>query len=591
MFARKMLAFLTEYNDQTPAPEGDEFVIPEDLSALSDGDLTELHAKAVESFDAVYGDGEGLDEAALDALAAITEGVEALKAELHQRAELSADRKARAAELASKVREPEAETSDMEDEDGAEDDEDEETPDAPEEEDAAETVVASGRKEVRVNLSRLNSRRLPRQETPSGEFSSMTDVLRAAGEGTGFAPGQGLRWGDVGKIVNKRLDGFNLATYRAAAAAGRHMRQQFNVATIHRPIPADLQIMSNDPTHVDDVLARAASEARLPQGSLTASGGWCAPSETLYDLLELESRDGIYSLPEVGFARGGINRTLGPDFSDLYTNIVGFSYTEAEDIAGDYDGAGGGSKPCYHIDCPTFEEFRLTLDGLCLTAGLLQQRGYPEYIARTVRGALVAHDHRMASKRLTAVVAGSDAVTMPAKPGATAPLLDAIELQVEQLRTRTRISRSATMEAVFPYWVRGAIRSDLARRDGVDVFSISDAQISAWFTLRGIAPQFVYNLDDLPTATTDVFWPTSVTFLVYPAGAWVQGAADVITIDTLYDSVMLGTNDYTALFTEEGWAVVKMSHESRAVTVPLSMDGSIGAAVELEADATETPAV
>src|SRR5699024_11631191 len=120
------------------------------------------------------------------------------------------------------------------------------------------------------------------------------------------------------------------------------------------------------------------SDLRLPNQSLVASGGWCAPSEVIYDLLELESRDGIFSLPEVGITRGGITRTLGPDFADIYNAISGFHYTEQEDIDGNYDGEGGGSKPCYKVECPDFEEFRLEVDGLCITAGLLQQRGYPD---------------------------------------------------------------------------------------------------------------------------------------------------------------------------------------------------------------------
>ncbi|MDF2694845.1 MAG: hypothetical protein K0S65_3228, partial [Labilithrix sp.] len=52
----------TAYADQTVEGEGnedDELVIPEDLSTLSDEDLEALANRAVESFDAVYGDGTG----------------------------------------------------------------------------------------------------------------------------------------------------------------------------------------------------------------------------------------------------------------------------------------------------------------------------------------------------------------------------------------------------------------------------------------------------------------------------------------------------------------------------------------------------
>ena len=221
--------------------------------------------------------------------------------------------------------------------------------------------------------------------------------------------------------------------------------------------------------------------------------------------------------------------------------------------------------------------------GLCLTAGLLQQRGYPEVIARTIRGALVAHDHRIAAKTLAEIESQSTAVTMGAVSGAAAPILQAIELQVEHLRYTSRISRSTTIEGVFPYWVRGAVRADLADRNGVNLLDVSDAQINAWFSLRGIAPQFVYNWQDVNTLGADEFigWPDEVKFLLYPAGTWIRGSSDIITVDTLFDSTQLRSNDYTALFTEEGWMVVRMGHYSRVVTVPINASGVSGQQIDL----------
>ena len=331
-------------------------------------------------------------------------------------------------------------------------------------------------------------------------------------------------------------------------------------------------------------------ESRLSGCSLVASGGWCAPSETLYDLCELESRDGLLTIPEIGISRGGIQITQGPTFSDIYSS-TGFTYTEAEDIAGDYDGEGGGSKPCFTVECPEFEDIRLSLSGLCIQAGLLQSRGYPEVIARTTRGALVAHDHRISGNLIAGIEAGSTAITMPTgQVGATAPLLTSIELQVEHYRYTHRLARAVTLEAVFPYWVRGVVRSDLSRRLGVDLLSVPDARIDAWFRERGIAPQFVYNWQDL-TGDADAFtaWPDEVKFLLYSAGGWVKGGSDVITLDTIYDSTLLGTNDFTALFTEEGWLLAQTCHDSRVVTVPLCANGATHGGVLIECDGSATP--
>jgi hypothetical protein len=334
-------------------------------------------------------------------------------------------------------------------------------------------------------------------------------------------------------------------------------------------------------------------ESRLPGGSLVASGGWCAPSETLYDLCELESNDGLLSVPEIGISRGGISWTTGPKFSDIY-NGTGFCYTEQDDIDGDYDGSGGGSKPCYTVTCPPFQEARLGLCGLCISAGLLQSRGYPEVIARTTRGALIAHDHKMSASVINAIVAGSTAVTMTAaQAGATAPLLDAIELQVEHYRYSNRMSRSTSLEAVFPYWVHGVVRADLSRRQGLDLLSVTDAQIDGWFRQRGINPQFVYDWQDINGTAATAFksWPTSLKFLLYAAGTWVKGTSDIITVDTLYDSVLLGTNDYTALFTEEGWLVAKLCEDSRVITIDLCPDGATHGGIDIACDGTTAPAI
>ena len=257
-------------------------------------------------------------------------------------------------------------------------------------------------------------------------------------------------------------------------------------------------------------------ETRLEQGSLVASGGWCAPSETLYDLLETESRDGLYSLPEIAVKRGGINFTKGPTFAELFTDITGFHYTEDQDIAGEYgvdaNGMGNdtaGDKPCYKVECPPFEEVRLDTDGLCISAGLLQSRGYPEMISRTIRGALVVRDHRTSGRILAEVAAGSTPVTMTAgQVGATAPLLKSIELQVEHYKYVHRLARNTTLEAVFPFWVKGVIRQDLSQRLGLALFDVTDQQIDAWFRSRGVNPQYVYNWQDITgPAGSFLAWP------------------------------------------------------------------------------------
>lgn len=624
-FRPSVVSLATAYADQSEA-EGDdvvEFVIPEDVSTLSNDELAELSASATEHFDAIYGDGKGLDDNAFAALSALTEGIDRLSVETAARETLAAEREAAAAELAARVRGTSPEAAPAEGAEvealAAEVETPAETPAVETPEAAAEVVADSvtaggGPREIRVTMANVRSR--ARQSGSAGSPTSLvadgystidtkdkgiTDVMFTNTGELNMPSGQGVDFGGLGQMVDRRLAGFQEHQYAKAAENGHHLRDQHSLAIIKKPFSDDLIIKNNDPIHVDEVLSRAVDESRLPGGSLVASGGWCAPSEVLYDLIgEVESRDGLLSLPEIGVARGGVSFTRGPDFADLFANILGFSYTEANDIAGNYgvnaSGIGNGNagdKPVYKIQCPPFVEYRLGIEGLALTAGLLQQRGYPEVIARTIRGALVAHDHRVNGRMIASMVAGSTAISLPANQvGATAPILTAIELQTEHYRAVRRMSRRTTLEAVFPYWVHGAIRADLSRRLGVDLLDVPDSRIDQWFRDRGVNPQFVYNWQDIAAtaATSFTAWPTSVQFLLYSAGTWLRGTSEIITIDTLYDSVLLGKNDYTALFTEEGVFTARRGQDSRVITVPITTDGATAAGVDIAHNGSLVPA-
>jgi hypothetical protein len=597
--AKRPVRFITDFEEQT----GDEsLVIPEDLTTLSDEDLATLSTQATEAFQAIFQEGQAdLSAEDLATLASLTEGIEALNAQTAERETAAQARRDEAAALAARVAPPAAEADEAAEHD--QDDDDvrvDQEGDAPAENDPplegdgeAESLAASGtrRGEVRLNLSALRGRQTAPRTGSRAESSTptMRDFAFAATEGGGLNVGAGMDFLDMGTVVDNRLRTFNVKAFAKAAASGRKMRQQFSIATVAKPY-GDLVIdEASSQAQIEDVLKRATDQSALPQGSLVASGGWCAPSETIYDVYDCgEVADGLLSIPTVGISRGGIRFNRGVSFNDLMSQ-TGFHYTEAEDLVGDYDGAGGGSKPCFKIECVDFVEERLELDGLCLTAGLLQARGYPEVIADAVRKALVAHEIRMDSRVISDLVTGSTAVSLPANQvGAAAPILTAIELQAQHYRSAGSLSDNTTLEGVFPQWVRGAIRSDLSRRLGVDLISVPNARIQQWFADRQIAPQFVANWQSIGTGAASGFtsWPTEVDFLLYKAGTWIKGGADVITLDGLYDSTLLGTNDYTALFTEEGYLTARRGCDSRVVTVPICPTGDTGGGVAIDCDGT-----
>jgi len=352
-----------------------------------------------------------------------------------------------------------------------------------------------------------------------------------------------------------------------------------------REFPEEAIAQTEDPR---DAMLFAVDESRLQGGSLVASGGWCSPSETLYDLVDISEAANLISVPEIQVNRGGIRHTLGPDYSVVFAD-TGFCYSEADDIAADYDGNGGGVKPVTTVPCPDFEDTRLGYCGVIIGAGLLQQRGYPEVIEDYINKTLTAHAHRMSASVINSMVSDSTAVVLASgQEGATAPLLTAIDLQATHYRAVNRMADTASLEIVLPTWTKAVIRSDLARRAGVDLIDVPDARIAGWFAARKVNPQYVVDWQDIATTAASAFLaaPTSVQFLLYAAGTFVKGVTDSITLENIYDSVLLGTNDYTALFTEDPFLVAKRNHDSRVVTVPICASGSAHNGVEIDCDGT-----
>lgn len=620
---------ITVFADQgEDAPvETFDLEIPENLSDLADDALAEMRSQAVDAFQTLYANGSFSDED-LATLGTLTDGIEVLSAEISAREEAAAARSAKAAELAAKIGADKPAPKDDEEaeapakgEDAPAEKSDEEQAPAPKADEdeaekkakaaAAETVevettaaeaevvtAAAPRGPIKLSGIRRHTP-APAPTTTTIEETIVEDTSRArltVADVPGFAADSDASFEDLAVALDRRLQGFNSGAYGAAARAGRAMSERHSLAVVRKSF--DERATVGSPESADAAMAFAVNEKNLPGGSLVAAGGWCAPSETVYDLLEDESRDGLVSLPEVNVTRGGIKFTKGPKFSDLYS-APSFNFTEEEAKAGKYSPTSAtdltnkvGPKPVYQVPCTEFEEVRLSAAGMHIQAGLLQQRGYPELVARTIRGALVAHEHKMSERIIAAMEAKSTAVSMDAgQIGALAPVLTAIELQVEHYRYAQRLSRSTTLEAIFPYWVRGAIRTDLSRRQGVDLTDVPDSRIDAWFKSRGVNPQFVYDWQAI-TGEAGAFkaWGNSVKFLLYSAGTFVKGGQDVITLDTVYDSTLLGQNDYTALFTEEGYLVAKRGHDARVVTVPLNPNGGTGTGIKLLANGTADPA-
>lgn len=489
------------------------------------------------------------------------------------------------------------------------------TDEGDEQDDAAVTAAARTRNPAVRDIA---ARRTGSPSLPPEVDRSRTITMHASTDVPGrFTTGQEIAtFGDAVRALSSHLDRYS-AVRHEGLRNGRKVdaktmvisedgtaRYRMGSFTRHggvefrREFPAELRVPEGQEGF--SVAQFAASERRLPGGSLiesmraavkagrpiTAAAGWCAPSAPIYDLCELSTLDGILDVPELQTDRGGwqIPTGGGPNFSTVWNGIGNSGTTHITE-----DGViSETTKYCYDIPCPGFTDVRLGVDYFCLTGSLLQRRGYPEVVSWFGSQAMIALPHKINMGFIAAIVAASGvATTIPADPSgddAISGLLAAVDLAIADAKYRNRMAFNGTLEVVLPMWVLVQLRAAGSRRNGVDMVGLTDAQIVEWFAVRKAVPRFVYDWQDaysgLATgpggASPLTSLPLTVQFLVYPAGTWVKAVQNVVSLDTVYDSTKLATNEYTALFVEDGWAALQMCPLSRLYTAPVDPSGVVG---------------
>jgi hypothetical protein len=331
--------------------------------------------------------------------------------------------------------------------------------------------------------------------------------------------------------------------------------------------------------------AAAEWRAQLSTGRLRALSGtvarsgliaaWCARGENWFNLCNQASLDGQLPLPERTVDRGGIAIAEGGgfEFGTVYDLIGDNTATDAELTA-------GVVKTCVEVPCLDMPETRLNADWLCITASLLQRRAWPESIEAFIAMALAAKAHKTNSRIIAAIVAASGTpVEVASCTGADAfsTLYAAVDLAVQDLATRSYMAMGPEFEVVLPVWVRANLRAAVMNRRAIDDPVKADSWLQAQFAKLGVTVHFVYGYQDahvtpapagFPGAATPIpALPTEVQFIIYPAGTWVKGTQPVIDLDTIYDSTLLASNQYTAVFVEDGWLALQTCPYSRVYNV------------------------
>ncbi|MFF2964235.1 major capsid protein [Streptomyces sp. NPDC057963] len=531
----------------------DPFELPDDITTLGDDELSALLEGAVEAFD-TRSTSSVITPKDLEQIRTLAAGVENIRTEQAARHEAATQAAAEIDALAAQVRggdpEPEPAAEITEPAESAE-------PVAADPEPEPQVATASLVSRPALDLSGVRRRQprvLPPPPAPTTHITAAVDV-------PGYTPGAALNFDDVVRGINSRAT--------ALKTAGGGVGQ---VISYRHPYPQETIVTDSSSAPEGTTVAMTASQqSRLPQGNLVASGGWCAPSETLYELTDTSCPDMLWDAPEIQLARGGL-RYYKPLSLDV--SAMTWVHTEADDIA-------GNTKPCFRIPCPDPVEVRCDAVGVCLEAGILTARHFPELIGWYLRNSMVAHEIRIRQQLFQQALNSATPVTVPATMGALSAVYAAVALQAADIIERHSLCETTALEVVFPWWSRNLFLADLARRNGVSIDQVTTSQIQDLFTPLGVRIQWARGLapavpTDIGAPTPALDWPETLNFLIYPAGGLVIGRGEEVNLGVIHDSSKFSTNDFTALFAEECVALVDRSVDTRVVTVPVCPTGETG---------------
>ena len=435
-----------------------------------------------------------------------------------------------------------------------------------------QVVTASSRRSMNLAAVRARqsggaggnnlSRYLPAEQSREIEIVASVDV-------PGYRPGQEIDLAQITEGAMRRSQGLK------TAGGGTGM-----VASYRLPFPQDLVITdSSSAPEGTSALTRSSDQKRLAGQDLVASGGWCAPSETIYDITDIACPDMLWDAPEVQLNRGGLRFFRTPT---LDVAALTWTWTEAQDIAAATQPA-GPEKPCYVIPCPAPIDVRAIAVGVCLSVGILTQRFFPEMVDWYVRNAMIAHEIRIKQAMYQAALDSAATLEVTVRPSfaAYSAIYEAIALQAADMIERHNLCDSTQLEVVLPWWSKNLMLSDLARQEGKDMSEVTAADIQASFANLGVRVQWARGLPpavpaEIGAVTPATTWPDEVTFLIYPAGNFQIGRGPEVNLGVIIDSVTVATND-EKIFSEEAVALIDRMGLARAVTVAVCPNGEVGA--------------
>jgi hypothetical protein len=603
--------------------EGEPFQIPEDLTTLDDADLAAITERAqaaldvlVENAEAGRAEGQLPSQDDVQTARDLAGAINDLKAERESRDNAAAERDREFQEAVASARPTASDTGDGGDDGGEGTDGGDgegagegggDTGDDGAGEDGGAGQEASEGELVNAAAGRSRG---PLRVAVTPRRPTLNPSLRDIGRN---APDPGVEDRRPNVVITAAADvphfanGETIATLEDLAKAATAKANSLGVgngnphfvplAKIKRAFPTVFDADQMTPQQVRgawDDMVEPWLKAAGGMEALVAAGGWCAPSEIRYEFFNITDVAGMVDLPTFGVNRGGLKwpqslslfdifAAAGGAASGLATNAtMPWEWTETDDIAAS---TGSPQKACLRPACPSFDEARLRVFGLCVTAGNLTEDAFPELIQDFIAKVVVAHA-RVINRRLLLQMAAASTATTPTVSGETAvtAAMGGLELNAIDYREKHGMAPEAVLEVVLPSWIRGVWRSDLAKRNGEANLEVADAQLMDMLDVRRLRGQFVQDWQTrLATGIAPVGggiptnWPTTVQAMMYAPATFGRGNGMTLDLGVVRDSVLNRSNDHTAAWSEEATMLAKFGHESRLITLNSVAGGATGA--------------
>lgn len=535
--------------------------MPEDITALSDEELTALLAESEQAAKMIREDDKDFLKglSADEVITQMTAGVQqvlALRAEQEARVEAhetyksELDKLGEALEVKAEAEPEEAEEAPAEEPvaEAEEPVEEVEEAEAPVEE--RELVLASA--EPEPETKQPQQPRMRRAPAPAAERA----VVSTEPEGAALVAAGEMSYRFKEPLTPKTLAEVVIAS---ASHLGPHPKidapgkfrfggPEHRIAHADFDFPEERRLtgdLERDTEKIKDVIV----ETMVATGgrySLTASGGLCAPLTPIYSMPNFAVTDEPVwaSLPVFQAARGGVNVPTPTTIGDITTAIT--SISEEEDALG----GTWATKSCQGMDCPDYTEVAVNIIAHCREYGNLNARAWPEKIEHENALTMAALSRTSETFVLDRIKGLSINVTQAETLGAYGDLVNALTKAASGIRYRLRMSAGARFNVVLPEWIANLLAADSAYTQ----FTRYDAQATMIGHLESLGFRVVLYKDDVTGGTSQGFsdeaagalddFPDDVQYAIYPEGQFLGIDMGVLELGIVRDSTLNATNDF-----------------------------------------------